>query len=41
MVKIAAIEDDTVMLEVERGAKMRIEKSSISLDASKKYSEKK
>lgn len=39
--KIASIEDDTVMLEIERGAKMRIEKSSISLEASNKQSDKK
>lgn len=39
--KITAIEDDTVILEVERGAKMKIEKSSVSLEASKKQSEKK
>jgi len=39
--KITTIEDDTVMLEIERGAKMKIEKSSISLEASKKQSEKK
>ncbi len=39
--KITAIEDDTVILEIERGAKMKIDKSSVSLEASKKQSEKK
>lgn len=39
--KITAIEDDTVILEMERGTKMKIEKSSVSLEASKKQSEKK
>ena len=39
--KVTAIEDDTIILEIERGAKMKIEKSSISLEASKKYSDKK
>lgn len=36
--KIVAIEGDTVTLEVDRGAKIVFEKSSISLDASKKLS---
>ena len=39
--KVTAIEEDTIILEIERGAKMKIEKSSISLEASKKYSDKK
>jgi preprotein translocase subunit YajC len=39
--KIAAIEDDTVLLDVDKGTKIKIEKSSISLEASKKYAEKK
>lgn len=36
--KITAVEDDTVVLEIDRGAKITVEKSSISLDMSKKYS---
>jgi preprotein translocase subunit YajC len=36
--KIASIEDDTVVLDVDRGAKITVEKSSISLDMSKRYS---
>ena len=39
--KIAAIEDDTVLLDVDKGTKIKVEKSSISLQASKKYAEKK
>lgn len=39
--KIASIEDDTVLLEVDRGTKIRVEKSSISLEASKKGTDKK
>lgn len=39
--KIVSIEQDTVLLEVDRGTKIVIEKSSISLEASKKYDEKK
>ena len=39
--KIAAIEDDTVFLDIDKGTKIKIEKSSISLEASKKYAEKK
>ena len=37
--KVSSIEGDTVLLEVDRGTKLRIEKSSISLEASKKYAE--
>lgn len=37
--KVASIEGDTVLLEVDRGTKLRIEKSSISLEASKKYAD--
>ena len=37
--KVASIEADTILLEVDRGTKLRIEKSSISLEASKKYAE--
>ncbi len=39
--KIVSIEEDTLLLEVDRGTKIVIEKSSISLEASKKYEEKK
>lgn len=39
--KVAAIEDDTVLLEVDKGTKIKVEKSSISLEASKKYLDKK
>ena len=39
--KIAAIDDDSVLLEIDRGTKLKIEKSSISLETSKKYTEKK
>ena len=37
--KVSAIEGDTILLEVDRGTKLRIEKSSVSLEASKKYTE--
>jgi preprotein translocase subunit YajC len=37
--KVASIEGDTILLEVDRGTKLRIEKSSISLEASKKYAD--
>ncbi|MCK5208253.1 MAG: preprotein translocase subunit YajC [Cyclobacteriaceae bacterium] len=39
--KVAAIDDDTVLLEVDRGTKIKVEKGSMSLEASKKYAEKK
>ncbi len=39
--KIAALEDDTILLDVDKGTKIRVEKSSISLEASKKYNDKK
>ncbi len=35
--KVAAIENDTVLLEVDRSTKITIEKTSISLEASKRY----
>lgn len=35
--KVIAVEDDTFILEVDRGAKIKFEKSSISLESSKKY----
>ena len=36
--KITSVDDDTVTLDVDRGNKLVIEKSSISLDNSKKQS---
>lgn len=36
--KIMSIDDNTVTLEVDRGAKIKFEKSSISLESSKEYS---
>ncbi len=39
--KVVAIEGDTILLEVDRGTKIKVEKASISLDASKKYMVKK
>lgn len=35
--KIVSVEDDVVVLEIDRGAKITVEKSSISLDMSKRY----
>lgn len=35
--KVYAIEGDTVILEVDKGMKIKFEKSAISLDSSKKY----
>lgn len=37
--RVSAIEDGTVLLEVEKGAKLKIDKTSISLEASKKLTE--
>ena len=34
--KVYASDDDTVTLEVDKGTKMKFEKSAISLDSSKK-----
>jgi len=36
--KITAIEGNTVTLEVDRGARIKVEKASISLESSKQYS---
>lgn len=36
--KIAAIEENTVTLEVDRGARIKMEKSAISFESSKQYS---
>ena len=38
--KVAAIENSSVLLEIDRGTKIKIEKSSISLEASKQYNAK-
>lgn len=38
--KIVEVSDTTVLVDVDRGTKLLIEKSSISLDASKKLNEK-
>lgn len=35
--KIVNVEQDTFILEVDRGAKIKLEKSSISLESSKQY----
>ena len=35
--KIVSMDDSTVTIDVEKGAKIRLEKSSISMDATKKY----
>lgn len=35
--KVAAIESDTVVLEVDKGVKLTFERSSISLEASKRF----
>lgn len=37
--KIAEINDDSFLMEIENGVKMKVEKSSISLDASRKLNE--
>ena len=38
--RIAAIEGETLILEVEKGGKLRIDKTAISLDSTKKVKEK-
>jgi preprotein translocase subunit YajC len=35
--RISAIEGETLILDVEKGGKLKLEKSSISMEASKKY----
>jgi preprotein translocase subunit YajC len=35
--RIISIDGDTIILEVEKGGKIKLDKSSISLEASKKY----
>lgn len=37
--KIADVNDDTFMMEIENGVKMKIDKVSVSLEASKKLNE--
>lgn len=39
--KITSVDGDTVTLDVDRGSKLVIEKSSISLETSKKYADSK
>lgn len=34
--KVASISDETVILEVDKGARLKVEKSSISMDATKR-----
>jgi preprotein translocase subunit YajC len=37
--KVAGIEGDTISLEVDRSTKIKVEKSSVSLEASRKYTD--
>lgn len=37
--KVAAVENDTILLEVDRSTKITVEKTSVSLEASKRYLE--
>ena len=37
--KVSAIDDNTVILDVEKGAKIKFDKTSISLEASKKLTD--
>lgn len=37
--KITAVEDSTIILEIDKGARIKIEKSSVSMDATKKISD--
>lgn len=37
--KVTSVDENTVTLDVDRGNKLVVEKSSISLDASKRYEE--
>ncbi len=37
--KVYAVEGDTVMLELEKGMKIKVEKTALSLDYSKKFKE--
>ena len=38
--KVLTVEDDTLTLEIDKGVKIKIQKSSVSLDASKPAAEK-
>ena len=38
--KVMTVEDDTLTLEIDKGVKIKIQKSSVSLDASKPAPEK-
>lgn len=38
--RIAEMDEDTITLDVEKGAKIKFEKSAISLEASKKLADK-
>lgn len=38
--RVVSIEDDSVVLEVDRGARIKFDKTSISLEASKRYATK-
>lgn len=37
--KVYAVEDDAIILDVDKGTKLKFEKTSISLEASKQYAE--
>jgi preprotein translocase subunit YajC len=37
--KIVGIEDDSIILEVDKGARIKFDKSSISYEASKRYTQ--
>ena len=39
--KVLSVDDTTIVIEVDKGCKLTVEKSSISLDGSKKVDEKK
>ena len=39
--KIAALDDNTVTIDIEKGARIKFERSAISLDATRKLSENK
>ena len=38
--KVLSVDDNTATLEVDKGSKLVVEKTSISLDSSKKYTQK-
>ncbi|MEQ9426181.1 MAG: preprotein translocase subunit YajC [Cyclobacteriaceae bacterium] len=35
--KVASVDENTITIDIEKGAKLKIEKSSISMDSTKKY----